>query len=357
MGANAYDELKILGFDHLEIAVADLERACEPFLKLGFEKSGTRVVHERQLRSFLLVQNGVQIVLSQSLKTGDPLSSFVAAHGDGVFSIGFLCEDAVTTLELVAGRGATVLEAPRSQQREEGTIHQATIASFADVRHTFISRTGTLFAEGFDFIPKTSTKGVGLREIDHVTSYLEKGQTPEVVEFYAKIFGLTGVVSSFPTVLESEDRKVRLLFHEPQSSAAPIQDYLDIHHGAGVQHAALGSSDLRESVRSLKKHGVKFLEIPRTYYDELPQRVPGISENLNELSELGIMSDGDRDGYLLHSFTEALLGPFHLELIQRKGNYGFGERNVRALYEAMERDRVQRGVLNHTPAGSSPAEA
>jgi len=350
MGASAYEELKILGFDHLEIAVADLERASEPFLKLGFEKSGTRVVHERQLRSYLFVQNGVQIVLSQSLKTGDPISSFVATHGDGVFSIGFLCEDAVNTLELVAGRGATVLEAPRSQQREDGTIHQATIAAFADVRHTLLSRTGTLFAEGFDFIPKSSTKGVGLRAIDHVTSYLEKGQTAEVVAFYLKIFGLVPLTSTSPTVLESEDRRIRLLFHESQSSAAPIQDYLDMYHGAGVQHVAFSTDDLRESARILKKSGVSFLEIPPTYYELLPQRVPGVAENLSELSELGIMVDGERESYLLHGFTKPYLGPLSFEILQRKGHLGFGEGNLHALCEALTRDRSRNGVVSSIPS-------
>lgn len=342
-----FAELKISGIDHLELAVADLDRATGPFLKLGFEKAGSRELRERELRSFLLVQNEIQIVLSQSTKSSDPIAKFVTAHGDGVFDVAFLCEDAVSALEITAQRGATVLESPRSSQREEGTVHQAAIGAFGDVRHTLISRKGTLFAEGFDFIPRQSTKGVGLQKIDHVTAYVGTNDFAHCKSFYENVLGLT---PSRATAFQSADGKVRLLFHEPSASTPTIQEYLDVNHGPGIQHFAFSTSHLVETITALQK-SVGFLKVPPAYYESLAGRIPGISESPHALAELGVLVDGDASGYLLQSFTESLLGPLNIEILQRKGHQGFGEGNTVALNEAVERDRARQGIVNHTPAG------
>jgi len=349
----AFEDLKIKGIDFVELAVADLERSTDPFLKLGFEKAGSRELRERELRSYLLVQNDIQIVLSQSTKRTDPLAQFVTAHGDGVFDIAFLCEDAVSALEVAGQRGAVVLESPRSYQREEGTVHQAAIAAFGDVRHTLISRKGTLFAEGFDFIPRQSNKGSGLQKFDHVTAYVAEKDLAKSLAFYENVFGLR---PSGANALQSSDGQIRLLFHIPEPNSPTIQEYLDINHGPGVQHLALSTPHLLDVVRVLRK-GVRFLNVPPSYYEAVAGRIPGITESAHDLAALGVLVDGDSQGYLLQCFTEALIGPFSLEIVQRKGHEGFGEGNTAALNEAIERERVRHGIVNHTPSGSAPGGA
>ncbi len=322
-----FEALKILGFDHLEFAVADIERAAESFLKLGFEKAGMRELRERELRSLLLVQNEVQIVLSHSTKGSDPIAAFVKAHGDGILNIAFRCEDAVSALEIAASRGATVLEPPRSYQKEAGTVHQAAIAAFGDVRHTLISRQGNLFAEGFDLSPRRPNKAMGFQRIDHVTCLVETGKIELWRNFYEKIFGLTSYSIENLTILESPRGGIRLPFCEPSTGGQEIQEHLDMNHGPGVEHAAFSSENLLESVQHWRKQGAKFLGVPSPYYETISKRFPGIVENVHELAEYGIMVDGDENGYLLQVFTGKLMGPFFLEAIQRKGATGFGEKN------------------------------
>jgi 4-hydroxyphenylpyruvate dioxygenase len=115
--------------------------------------------------------------------------------------------------------------------------------------------------------------------------------------------------------------------------------------GPGVQHLALLSTGLIETLKGLRHRDFKFLKVPHTYYETVPTRVKGVTEDLNELESLGILLDGETDGYLLQIFSEEILGPFFFEYIQRKGDKGFGEGNFRALFEAIERDQVRRGVL------------
>jgi 4-hydroxyphenylpyruvate dioxygenase len=120
-----------------------------------------------------------------------------------------------------------------------------------------------------------------------------------------------------------------------------------VHHGPGARHVALTSNDIVSSPSSIRKEGIRFLEIPSTYYEAVLQRVPGLSENLGELESLGILADGDASGSLLQSFSQNLVGPLFYEIIQRKGNEGFGEGNFKALFEAIERDQIRREKDRH----------
>lgn len=351
-----FEALRIVDFDHLEFAVADLDRAADLYLRLGFEKTGTREIRERKLTSYLMQQNQVSIVLSHSDQPGDFIHGYLAAHGEGVASVAFLCEDAVSALETCVNRGAELAERPKAYQKDFGSVQQTAIRAFGDVRHTFLSRKGNLFAEGFDTAAKAPLRTPGIERIDHVTINVEKDRREKWVKYYEDVFGLkstrffdihterTGLYSS---VMQSPNGVIKMPFNEPTESASQIQEFLDIHHGAGVQHVALQTSDILSVMRPLRKAGINFLEVPPTYYEDLPSRVKGIAEPLNALQELGILADGDDSGYLLQIFTHNLVGPFFYELIQRKGNQGFGEGNFKALFEAIERDQIRRGVLKN----------
>ncbi len=351
---STYDALKILDFDHLEFAVADLDRAGQLYQRLGFQKVGSRELRERQLKSHLFVQGNVRIVLSQCADTKDPVFQFVKTHGDGVISVAFLCEDAVSALEIATNRGAEVVTPPKAFQRDFGEVQSASIKAFGDVQHTFLSRKGALFAEGFEGPCQTGTPGFGFTRIDHITNNLEKGKLDVWVEYYEKIFGLKNVrffdihtqrTGLYSKVMQSPDGVIKLPLNEPIEDTSQIQEFIDINHGPGVQHVALATQDIVGTLRMLRKECLKFLEVPATYYEQIPKRIPNVTENLAELQELGILVDGSEKGYLLQIFSENVVGPFFFEVIQRKGDEGFGEGNFTALFEAIERDQIRRGVL------------
>lgn len=351
---SSFDPLKITDFDYLEFAVEDLQKASEPYLRLGFEKAAQRISLERKLTSHLYVQNQIRILLSHSTDPMDPVAKYVARHGEGVLTVALRCEDAMSAFELAVNRGAEIAEIPRAHKKDFGSVEQASIKTFGDVRHTFISRKGNLFAEGFDEPLKSQNRGYGLEKLDHITVNVEAGQMNRWTEFYEKVFGLrntrffdihTERTGLYSKVMQSPNGVMKMPFNEPTDPKSQIQEFIDIHHGPGVQHVALLTNDILQSLPPLKKQGMKFLETPHSYYEMVAARVPNVTENLGELEELAIQVDGDQKGYLLQIFTHNLIGPFFYEVIQRKGNDGFGEGNFRALFEAMERDQIRRGVL------------
>jgi 4-hydroxyphenylpyruvate dioxygenase len=134
-------------------------------------------------------------------------------------------------------------------------------------------------------------------------------------------------------------------FNRNAEKESQVQEFVDRFKGAGVQHLALQTTDIVKGLRAYKAAGFKFLNVPKAYYDVVPKRVPGVVEDLALLEELQILLDGEGGGYLMQIFSQELVGPFFLEFIQRKGNEGFGEGNFTALFEAIERDQVTRGVL------------
>lgn len=348
------EPLRVIDFDYVEFAVNDLEKTSELYLRMGFEKAGSRQSLERKLNSSIFVQNNIKIVLSHSKDSNDPVSQYVARHGDGVIDVAFLCEDAVSTFEVAVNRGAQVAIAPRSYNKDFGSVSQASIKTFGDVQHTFISRKGNLFAEGFDEPIKGQNSGYGLMRIDHVTCNVEQGQMNQWAGFYEKVFGLrntrffdihTERTGLYSKVMQSPDGIIKMPFNEPTDPKSQIQEFIDINHGPGIQHVALLTNAIMTTMRPIKKQGLKFLETPHSYYEMIASRVPNVVENLAELEEMGIQVDGDEKGYLLQIFTHNVTGPFFYEVIQRKGNDGFGEGNFRALFEAMERDQIRRGVL------------
>ena len=174
------------------------------------------------------------------------------------------------------------------------------------------------------------------------------------VKWYQEVFGFkvtrhfdirTGRTGLISDVVESPCRKIKVPINEATDPLSQVQEFVNRMKGPGVQHLALETTGLIETLVSLRKQQFKFLSVPHTYYEEVPTRVPGVTEDLRELEDLGILLDGEETGYLLQIFSEEILGPFFFEFIQRRGNQGFGEGNFRALFEAIERDQIRRGVL------------
>jgi 4-hydroxyphenylpyruvate dioxygenase len=193
----------------------------------------------------------------------------------------------------------------------------------------------------------------GLTHIDHITHNVHQGRMDHWAQFYERLFGFreirffdihgekTGLRSR---ALVSPCGKIRIPINEPTERESQVEEYLDAYHGEGIQHIALATNDIYVSVEALKKT-VKFMPAPHTYYEAVDTRIPGHEEDLARLERDGILIDGRRGDLLLQIFTETLIGPIFFEIIQRKGNEGFGEGNFQALFEAIERDQIARGVI------------
>ncbi len=208
--------------------------------------------------------------------------------------------------------------------------------------------------------------GNGLTYIDHLTNNVHRGRMDEWTDFYGRFFNfreiryfdiegqVTGVKSR---ALTSPCGKIRIPINEEgNDTAGQIQEYLDAYHGEGIQHIALGSSDLYGTVDRMRANGVRLLDTIDTYYELIDQRIPGHGEPIDELHRRKILVDGKPNALLLQIFTENQLGPIFFEFIQRKGDQGFGEGNFKALFESIELDQMRRGVLKGAD-DPSPAAA
>jgi 4-hydroxyphenylpyruvate dioxygenase len=199
--------------------------------------------------------------------------------------------------------------------------------------------------------------GRGLTYIDHLTHNVHRGQMDTWAGFYERIFNFrqiryfdiegaqTGLISRAMT---SPDGKIRIPLNESQDDHSQIEEFLKDYRGEGIQHIALGTDDIFGSVEAMREEGVRFQDTPETYYEQLAARVPGHGESLQRLRADKILLDGaptEGQGLLLQIFTENMIGPIFFEMIQRKGNEGFGEGNFKALFESIELDQIRRGVL------------
>ncbi|MEO5969227.1 MAG: 4-hydroxyphenylpyruvate dioxygenase [Bdellovibrionia bacterium] len=370
-------ELLNQGFDHVEYVLHDIRPMESVFLRMGFEKIGERTLVAEGTQSSVYAQGHVRAVLTQAIPSntgGSPLIStdsytppksealkFLHKHAEGICVLAVEVKDATQTFNECVKRGARPALEPKTFKSNDGTVVRAEIWTPGSVRYAFIERKAfqgaqgaALFDEELTVSRLESPSPLGIHSIDHLTNNVGMGEMKEWVKFYKEVFGFvvtrhfdirTGRTGLISDVVESADRKVKVPINEATEATSQVQEFVDRMKGAGVQHLALRTTDIQHTLQSLRKQSFKFLSVPHTYYETVPTRVPGVTESLAALEELGILLDGEEKGYLLQVFSEEVLGPFFFEYIQRKGNEGFGEGNFRALFEAIERDQIKRGVL------------
>lgn len=356
--------------DHIEFAALHLNGLEGLFRRLGFVTTQRRETPE--LQQHLMVQGKIRFLLSEG-KPGTFAHTYATTHGEGVCSLAFASENPAETLKTAISRGAQQAAAPATtEEKVEGgdvKVTSAAIRSFGDVRATFLNRTGhwqgkelgafdvdAPFGPGFRYTGEKPDPNAscGLLSVDHLTNNVEMGTMDKWSDFYKKVYGWietryfdiraeqTGL---FSRVLQSPDGGVKIPVNEAKEAKSQVQEFIDRHKGAGVQHIALTTTDIRKTVREMGKRGFKFLKMTPKYYDEVRVRLKGVNEDVASLEELDILADGDAKGYLLQIFTEDQIGPFFFEIIQRKSHAGFGEGNFKALFEAIEMDQKRRGVL------------
>lgn len=355
-----FNPLGIRGIDHLEFFVDDAEAWAqyhERLLGMCRRAAGDESTGLKGRKAIVVGQGRVNFLFAEPQGTGaeaDRIREHLAQHGNGVKDLAFRVHDVVAALGHAAQAGAQVVR----PLDEHDVFAGATIAAYGDTTHTFIQRKSHhLFAPGYvNVAGGIEEDEIQLMMIDHIVANV--AQMDVWVDFYARVFGFemtahfdinTGRSALMSKVVGDADGYIRLPINEPSSRNSQIQEFLDEYRGPGVQHIALLTPDIVATVREMRARGMKFLEVPGTYFDALPDRVGEIREDFAKLRELGVLVDRDRpDGYLLQLFSQPIFDrpTLFYEVIQRRGNSeGFGEGNFLALFEAIEREQAKRGSL------------
>ncbi len=330
------------GMEFIEYSTKNPEAMEQLFANFQFKKIGSH--HSKNID--LYKQNDVHFILNKEVNSF--ADSFNSAHGPSICATGFRVNDAEKAFEAAVARGAKPYEG-------EGHSFKA-VYGIGDSLIYFIDEKGSekIFAQDFVIDTNTDQPGCGLSFVDHMTNNVPAGAMDQWCDFYEKIFNFkevrffdikgmeTGLVSK---VMMSPCKKIIVPINEPTDTKSQIQEYLDEYDGSGIQHLAMRTDDICATVAALREQGVQFLDVPDTYYENLLDRVPGVTEDLETLKKLKILVDGDSSAYLLQIFTKNLIGPIFFEIIQRKGHKGFGEGNFQALFEAIEEDQRRRGYL------------
>src|SRR3954449_11661887 len=320
----------------------------------------------REKASYVLEQGDIRIVVSGALTADSPIAAHVRAHGDGVHDLAWLVDDAGAAFAAAIARGAEVARPPWTETDDEGTLELAQIKTYGETRHTFVSRRryhSRLLEPGYgteNLPPEPVGPAVGLTRIDHVVGNVEKGKLEDWVRFYASVMGFAQLqhfddaqirteYSALMSTVVWDGSKIVMPINEPAEGLkkSQIQEYIEHYGGAGVQHIALCTDDIVATVQELRNRGVRFMEVPETYYVEARERLAAFDLPWDELRRLHILADHDEDGYLLQIFTETITDrpAVFFEIIQRCGATGFGEGNFKAPFEAIERDQERRGNL------------
>jgi 4-hydroxyphenylpyruvate dioxygenase len=316
----------------------------------------------RDRASWVMRQGDATFVISSGLKEESPINDWVTKHGDGIRDIAFEVEDADAAFREAVARGAAPEWEPRDVSDAHGTVRWGAVRTYGDTIHSLISNVDY---EG-PFLPGFVEKHVhgpdfGIETVDHVVGNVELGEMETWASWYAGVLGFeryitfddkdisTEYSALMSIVMSDGSQRVKFPINEPAAGKkkSQIDEYLEFNGGAGVQHVAMLTKDIRHTVRSLREAGVEFLKVPDTYYEALPDRVGDIDEEFGSLAELGVLVDRDEDGYLLQLFTKPVQDrpTVFFELIQREGCRGFGKGNFKALFEAIEREQAARGNL------------
>ena len=336
------------GFEFVEFAAPDAEALSRVFEALGFRLVGRhRSKNVAQYR-----QGDINLILNGEPKS--PAEAFAQAHGPSACAMAFRVKDARAAYERALAKGAK----PFAGRTGPMELNIPAIEGIGGSALYLVDRYGGHTIYDVDFVPvgEPDVKGVGLTHIDHLTHNVFRGRMDHWARFYEDFFNfheiryfdiegkMTGLKSRAMT---SPDGKIRIPLNESADDKSQIAEYLAIYKGEGIQHLALATDDIYATVEALRGRGIAFAEAPPdAYYEMLDQRLPGHGEPVARMKELGILADGSgKGGLLLQIFTQTLIGPIFFEIIQRKGDEGFGEGNFKALFESMERDQIRRGVL------------
>lgn len=352
----SYNPLGTDGFEFVEYTAADpdgITKLKALFYSLGFAE----IAKHRSKEAWLYRQGDISFIVNA--QPHSQAEAFAAIHGPSVCGMAFRVQDAGVAYQYAVENGG------KAYQTEIGPMELSipAIYGIGDSLIYFVDRYGShdIYDVDFNFYDdidlRLKQQSVGLLDIDHLTHNVKQGHMDIWSGFYERIGNfkeiryfdiegkLTGLVSRAMT---APCGKIRIPINESSDDKSQIEEFIREYKGEGIQHIALSTNDIYQTVRTLRERGMEFMPTPDTYYAKVNERVVGHQENLEQLKELRVLIDGApmKDGILLQIFTQTVIGPVFFEIIQRKGNEGFGEGNFKALFESIEEDQIRRGVLN-----------
>ena len=355
------------GTDHIEFYVGNARQAAYFYrVAMGFSLvayAGPET-GQRDRASYVLQQGKIRFVLTTPLRPDNEMAEHIRLHGDGVRDIALWVDDAKRAWKETIRRGARSVEEPHEIKDEFGSARLASIAIYGDTVHTFVERKNYhgAFLPGFiETKADPLARPTGLLHVDHVVGNVGWNEMNRWVDFYSDVMGFslyqhfddkdisTEYSALMSKVMANGNGRVKFPLNEPAEGRrkSQIEEYLEFHHGPGVQHIALATDDILYTVTQLQAQGIEFLRVPHSYYAQLQARTGRIDEPLSELERLGILVDRDDEGYMLQIFTRPVEDrpTLFFEIIQRKGSRSFGKGNFKALFEAIEREQADRGNL------------
>lgn len=363
----AGDFLPLNGTDYVEFYVGNAKQAAHYYkTAFGFQSLAYKGLEtgSKDYASYVIEQDKIRIVLTTPLNSKSPINEHLRKHGDAIKVVALWVDDATRSFEETTKRGAKPFMKPIKEEDENGYVIRSGIYTYGETVHLFVERknyTGT-FLPGYkpwksDYNPTTT----GLKYIDHMVGNVGWNEMDVWVDYYEKVMGFVNLLTFDDKAISTEysalmskvmsngNGRIKFPINEPAEGKkkSQIEEYITFYEGQGVQHLAMATDNIIETVTSLKNRGVEFLSIPTTYYDELQQRVGKIDENVAELAKLGILVDRDDEGYMLQIFTKPVEDrpTLFYEIIQRKGAKSFGAGNFKALFESIEREQEKRGTL------------
>jgi 4-hydroxyphenylpyruvate dioxygenase len=361
------DFLPLQGTDYVEFYVGNAKQAAHYYkTAFGFQslaycgpETGTK-----DRASYAIRQNKLTFVLTTALRPDNPIADHVYKHGDGVKVLALRVEDATSAWKETTKRGGKSYMEPTTLTDEHGRVVMSGIHTYGDTVHLFIERGdyNGVFMPGYRKLESTyNPPETGLLYVDHCVGNVDWNQMNPRVKFYEDVMGFRNILTFddkdisteysalMSKVMSNGNGYVKFPINEPAEGKkkSQVEEYLEFYNGEGVQHVAIATGDIVETVTTLQSRGVEFLKIPTTYYDTLPERVGHIDEDLGPLARLGILVDRDNEGYLLQIFSKPVEDrpTLFFEIIQRKGAKSFGKGNFKALFEALEKEQDARGNL------------
>jgi 4-hydroxyphenylpyruvate dioxygenase len=367
VAATTEDFLPLLGTDYIEFYVGNAKQAAH-YYKTAFGYEGLAYAGpetgDREKVSYVLKQDKVRLILTTALHPDHPIAQHTQFHGDGVKTIALTVADAREAFYQTTSRGAKPYMEPKQITDESGVVVMSGIHIYGDTVHLFIERKNYngIFLPGFRaWNSEYNPAPVGLKYIDHCVGNVGWNEMNPWVKFYEDVMGFKNILTFddnqisteysalMSKVMSNGNGYVKFPINEPAEGKkkSQIEEYLDFNGGPGVQHIAIATDNIMETVIKLRSRGVEFLQVPGTYYDDLAKRVGPIEEDIEKLRPLGILVDRDEEGYLLQIFTKPVEDrpTLFYEIIQRRGARSFGAGNFKALFEALEKEQELRGNL------------
>lgn len=339
------------GFEFVEFTGPDPDALADLFVKMGFTHVGTH--RSKNVRRY--AQGDINFLLN--MDGNGQVANFRDQHGPSANAMAFRVADAAKALKLAVERGAVAVEGKVGPAE----LNIPAIEGIGGANLYLVDRRGAATIYDIDFEPVEGASPdqhtVGLHTLDHLTHNLQRGRMDYWANYYESIFNFRQIryfdiegqaTGLFSKAMTAPDDKIRIPLNESQDEHSQIEEFIKDYKGEGIQHLALATDDIFATVDALRANGIRFQTTPQTYFDLIDKRLPGHNHDVEEMRKRDILIDGAPEtggGLLLQIFTENMVGPIFFEIIQRKGNDGFGEGNFKALFESIELDQIRRGVV------------